>query len=137
MKKYQKYLAGILVVLLIIAALVGLTAGEKSTGQDLRSHSWDLANDGETYTATFKTNNVLIISTGSIKSNYQYKLNKKNGQTYMVITTKSSTNQPEKWTYQVSKSKSNYNLKLDKQGTNDMALNATDDLQGNIQLMPK
>lgn len=134
MRKYKRYFVGALAILLII---VGLTACGKSTAQNLQSHSWDLANNSETYTAKFKTNGVLIISTGSVNSNYQYKLNKKNGKEYMVITAKSSTNQPEKWTYQVSKSKSNYNLKLDKQGTNEMALNATDDLQGNIQLMPK
>lgn len=107
-----------------------LSACGKSTQEDLKSHEWSFnATKGEklSYTAKFSEKS-LVLSVGSISTNFQYEISNKSGKEEIKFTNKDDDT-TEIRTFNIRKNSDEYKL----QPTNKLAKEDT----GEITLIPK
>ena len=89
MKKYWKYIIGVMTVLLIA---IGLTACGKSTAQDLQSNKWYLNQKGQSYKSQFNKK-TMFIESPLMNINGTYSVSGNSGKEYLKINTDDEKNQ--------------------------------------------
>jgi hypothetical protein len=89
MKKYWKYIIGVMTVLLIA---IGLTACGKSTAQDLQSNKWYLNQKGQSYKTQFNKK-TMFIESPLMNINGTYSVSGNSGKEYLKINTDDEKNQ--------------------------------------------
>lgn len=129
MKSNSKYIAGIIILVLLVGGFIGYKVIGKSTQDILQSKTWTFNSskgDGLAQTAKFSDKSLTLSEVG-LNVTYSYEIQKKSGNEVIKFTNKDgNSGKTETRTFKISKDRDEYKLKpintLAKDDTGDVTL---------------
>lgn len=132
MKSKSKYIAGIVILVLLVGGFIGYKVIGKSTQEILQSKTWTFNSskgDGLAQTAKFSDKSLTLSEVG-LNTTYSYEIQKKSGNEVIKFTNKDeNSGKTETRTFKISKDSDEYKLNP----INTLAKNDT----GDVTLIPK